>query len=326
MTIDRGLVSVIIPTYNDEEYLPRAIDSAKEQSYSNIEAIVVDSGDSDSVRELVSSYEFARYIYDEPRGPAAARNTGIDEANGEFIAFLDADDMWLPKKIELQIQELTLKSGDFVYCDQYVTSQADNSDTLNPETWQYREGMKLTNNEPPHVKFFHHGGEIGSRTVVGRKKCFEEERFWEELKLREDPNLWVRILSNFQPVNVSIPLAVKFRRTDSITTDAELMLESKIKSVEMLADKHPELSPYVDRRIRSAKYSYIGSLLDSGKSAEARSFIARREIKTSLPFKSFIYLVTCIPKTNRLVFRSAVILAEDGLIEFYHQAKRYLQD
>lgn len=119
MPITEDLVSAIIPTYNDAEYLPRALESVNDQTYENIEAIVVDSAGSDLMKEIVSGYNFARYIYDDPKGPAAARNTGIDKSNGEYIAFLDADDMWLSKKTELQIKQLRSDSADFVYSDQY---------------------------------------------------------------------------------------------------------------------------------------------------------------------------------------------------------------
>ena len=100
------LVSVIIATYNREKLIMEAINSVLAQTYQNFEIIIVDDGSTDNTRDLIESINDPRikYIYQENAGCAAARNTGIDNANGEYIAILDSDDLWLPKKLEKQIQ------------------------------------------------------------------------------------------------------------------------------------------------------------------------------------------------------------------------------
>ncbi len=81
---------------------------------------------------------------------------------------------------------------------------------ISPEKWKYDESIELCSDKQPHVSYFREVNDIGSRTVMCRKECLDNELFWEELQLREDPNLWVRILSDFKPTRVNIPLAVKF--------------------------------------------------------------------------------------------------------------------
>lgn len=99
-----GLVSVVIPTFNRAYILAQSIDSVLAQTYSPIELIVVDDGSSDGTRELVARYgDRVRYIYQENAGLAAARNTGFTASRGEFLAFQDSDDVWVPWKVAAQV-------------------------------------------------------------------------------------------------------------------------------------------------------------------------------------------------------------------------------
>ena len=97
------LVSVIIPVYNGENYLSQAIDSVIDQTYSPIELIIVDDGSTDKSKEIASSYSQVNYVYQENQGVAIARNTGIFKSQGEYIAFLDQDDIWTANKLKLQV-------------------------------------------------------------------------------------------------------------------------------------------------------------------------------------------------------------------------------
>lgn len=101
-----GLVSVIIPCYNRAHVVGETIDSLLSQTYSNFEALVIDDGSTDTTREVVSSYADprVRYFYRENGGLSAARNSGLDAAGGEFIAFLDSDDTWYPWKLAAQVE------------------------------------------------------------------------------------------------------------------------------------------------------------------------------------------------------------------------------
>ena len=106
MTDSHPLVSVIIPVYNGERFLSAALDSVFAQDYRPIEVIVVDDGSTDRTAEIARGYPEARHIYQANQGPGATRNTGIAAARGEFIAFLDADDIWLPNKLIAQVSYL----------------------------------------------------------------------------------------------------------------------------------------------------------------------------------------------------------------------------
>jgi glycosyltransferase involved in cell wall biosynthesis len=112
------LVSVIIPNYNYARYLPQAIESALAQSYAPVEVIVVDDGSQDDSLEVLKGYgSRIRWVTQSNQGVAAARNHGALLSQGSFLAFLDADDYWLPAKLERQIERFLQKPElGLVYC------------------------------------------------------------------------------------------------------------------------------------------------------------------------------------------------------------------
>jgi len=104
-TKNNPLVSVIIPVYNAELYLEESIRSALEQTYRPFEILVVDDGSTDGSGSIARKFkEQIIYIYQSNQGVAAARNQGINKSSGKFLTFLDADDLWKPKKLSIQMK------------------------------------------------------------------------------------------------------------------------------------------------------------------------------------------------------------------------------
>ncbi|OKH34566.1 glucosyl transferase [Calothrix sp. HK-06] len=106
-----NIVTVVIPAYNASEYLAETITSVLQQTFANFEIIVVDDGSKDNTMDIVHSFSQqdsrVKLISQKNQGVSVARNTGIKNAQGEFIAFLDADDVWLPQKLALHVQHLS---------------------------------------------------------------------------------------------------------------------------------------------------------------------------------------------------------------------------
>lgn len=116
-----SLVSVIIPCYNYGQFLADTLNSVLKQSYTNWECIIVDDGSTDNTREVAEKYKNKddrfKYVYQNNQAMNAARNTGIRAAKGEMIAFLDADDKWLPDKLGNQIEIFKTTDADVVFSD-----------------------------------------------------------------------------------------------------------------------------------------------------------------------------------------------------------------
>jgi glycosyltransferase involved in cell wall biosynthesis len=107
------LISVIVPAYQREKHLGATLGSIVAQSYRPLEIVVVDDGSTDRTSAVAQSYPHVRYVHQNNQGPPAARNTGLANSNGEFIAFLDADDLWPAGKLQKQFDFLTSNPGTF---------------------------------------------------------------------------------------------------------------------------------------------------------------------------------------------------------------------
>ncbi len=153
------LVSVIIPVYNGARYLRAALESVFAQTYREFEVIVVDDGSVDDSGIIAQSFPEVRYMHQANCGVAQARNNAIEAARGEFFAFLDQDDLWMPDKLKLQI-EYFLTHSDVGYTLTQQKFFLDPGATLPP--WFRKELFDLV----------HTGWVLG--TLVVRRKIFEQ--------------------------------------------------------------------------------------------------------------------------------------------------------
>lgn len=120
------MVSVIIPTYNRENYVMRAVESVLNQTYHDVEVVLIDDGSTDNtaqkIQEIGRNDHRLKYFFQENKGVAAARNLGMQKSNGEYISFLDSDDVLEPDKIEEQLQELLKNQADVCVCNYWVVT------------------------------------------------------------------------------------------------------------------------------------------------------------------------------------------------------------
>jgi glycosyltransferase involved in cell wall biosynthesis len=261
-SLQRGggpLVSVIVPTYGDSEYLGPALESIAAQTHGNIEVVVVDSYGVAWLQDLAARVEGFTYVFQEPQGLAAARNRGLDAATGEVIAFLDADDRWLPEKLEQQLAAIAA-GADVVYSDVYLVEDGEK---------RRQSALPVGNPETHHIDFLYEGG-VPMPTVLARRECVTDERFDERLPVAEDRHLWARLFARYRPARVAAPLACYTRREDSLSSDLELMYETELTVIADLADRLPGLAGHRAALERKAQYKYGKRLLRAGRGSEAR--------------------------------------------------------
>jgi glycosyltransferase involved in cell wall biosynthesis len=205
------LVSVIIPAFNAEKYISESISSVLSQTFQDFEILVVDDGSIDSTKEktLKFSDQRIRYIYKENGGASSARNTGINNARGKYIALLDYDDLWLPEKLEKQLQKFSHEADlGLVYC--WVESINPDGETrfiAHPENegWVYND-LFLDN-------FLHNGS-----VPLIKKECFEKAGYFDEnLSNAQDWEMWFRIAKDYK-FGVVRDILTKYRvRSDSLS-------------------------------------------------------------------------------------------------------------
>jgi len=199
-------VSVIIPTYNRALFIGRALESVVRQTLKCSEIIVVDDGSTDNTSDILVKFSSSeniplKIVRQTNRGVAAARNHGIVKATGDYIAFLDSDDHWHKKKIELQYKCLQ-ENPD------YLVSHT-------REKW-LRRGIHLNQKKihiPRHGDIFNHCLQlcgVGMSTVMVKKEFFNKVGFFDEiLRCCEDYDLWLRASSKFPFFLVDLPLTIK---------------------------------------------------------------------------------------------------------------------
>jgi glycosyltransferase involved in cell wall biosynthesis len=196
-------VSVIIPTFNREKMVVRAISSVLGQTFTGYEVIVVDDGSSDETRKVVSEFgESVRYIVHQANcGVSAARNTGIKNSHAPLIAFLDSDDYWLPKKLEVQL-DFFKKNPRAVACQ-------------TGEIW-IRNGRRVNpkkRHEKPSGDIFLPSLRLclvsPSAVMLKRSLLDEVGLFDERLPACEDYDLWLRIACRYPVYLIAQDLIVK---------------------------------------------------------------------------------------------------------------------
>jgi len=168
-TPDDPIVTIVTPTYNHAEKLPRAIESILDQTFNNFEYIIVDDASTDNTKSIVESYDDERIHYvrhKENRGGSAARNTGIIKARGRYVAFLDADDEWLPGKLAAQVKCLEERTEDWVavYCD--VVSKQRGADKYVRQA--VSQALQVTGLTPPEPNTKYGGKQLIREILTGR--------------------------------------------------------------------------------------------------------------------------------------------------------------
>lgn len=243
-------VSAIVPAYKVEKYIGVAIESVLAQNYKNLEVIVVDDGSPDRSGEICQQFTDPRVkvIRQENRGLAGARNTGIRHAQGEYLAFLDGDDLWLPQKLEKHIEHLESSPDVGIsFSRSAFIDEAGNSlgTYLMP---------KLEDITPPDLLLDNPVGN-GSSAVI-RREVFESIKFQENLygteedfyfdehfRQAEDVECWLRVAIQTNWQIEGIPEALTLYRVNSGGLSASLLkqLESLEKVIEKTRSYAPEL-------------------------------------------------------------------------------------
>lgn len=245
-------VSVILPTYNRAKTLHRAIQSVLNQTFGDFELIIVDDGSTDDTEEAIKAFRDNRIKYikcKENKGAPVARNTGIGLAEGEYVAFQDSDDEWLPEKLEKQMKifETTPINVGIVYTAFW--QKKDNSQIYIPyASVKQKEGDIHT--ELLKESF------IGLPTVVIRKKCFEKAGMFDEnLPRLQDWELVIRLAKHYNFRFIDEPLVTAYYLPDSITANRSV----HIKALEIILTKHFE-DFAKDKKILAKRYFYLSEL------------------------------------------------------------------
>ena len=263
-------VSVIIPTYNRGWIIKEAIDSVLAQDYTEFELIVVDDGSTDHTSDVLDSYgDVIKVFSQKNKGVSAARNRGIEEASGTFIAFLDSDDLWLSQKLSVQI-EFFNQTPDALICQ-------------TEEVW-IRNGLRVNpkkRHQKPSGMIFKPSLElclVSPSAVMIRRSLFDwVGEFDETLPACEDYDLWLRISCRFPVHLIDTPLIVKRGGHDDQLSKGAGLDKFRIKAIEKIIksgllsdDQHREAVKSLKKKCDI----YAAGCRKRGRKTEAEYYIS----------------------------------------------------
>ena len=215
-------VSVIMPVYNGLEYIDETLETVRRQTHQNVEIIVVDDGSTDGTLEYLSRQSDVRAFTQENQGPGTARNTGAKEATGDWLAFLDSDDLWEPSKLTRQLDRAEEAGADLVY-----TNSRQFGETNGVPLYQHEPGTMPSGDL---FKLVLRDNFLTLSSVLIHRSVFEELGGFQQEGLRgtEDWDLWLRYLNTRRTVAAVDEPLVSYRwHKSNMSSDVRGMQASR---------------------------------------------------------------------------------------------------
>lgn len=233
-------VSVVIPAYNAESYLRKALESVLNQTVPADEILVIDDGSTDGTRAVVESYApRIRLLQQKNQGPSVARNLGVASTQSEFIAFLDADDSWHPRKIERQLATLADNPGCILCYSAILAIGVDGSEAVDPAcpVEDLRAALHISNPGVPP-----------SCVMVSRSAFLEVGGFNASFKGSEDWEFLLRLYKVGRFCVIQEPLTLYQVSTTGLSSDVDRLLVEATRMLPLLLAERHGLSRFFWRR------------------------------------------------------------------------------
>ena len=275
-------VSVIIPTYNRVESLSLAIESVLAQTFQDFEIVVVDDAPQGYARGAVVSFDNRRIRYichEANKGDAASRNTGILNSSGDYLAFLDDDDEWLPEKLQMQVDVLTTSSSQVggVYTGKLNVDGATGtiSRIYSPERGVNSFDEIFADNP------------INTSSILLKKICFERLGLFDEtMPCSSDYDMWIRICEEFKLQCIKQPLVKYCVHENGLTYD----YAKQIQGLEILISRYGRFFALNGKGLCRLYLSLGVFYLYDGKVERARDFLSRSIKICPSEIRGYFYL------------------------------------
>jgi len=296
-TTAEPLVSIILPTYNREQELPRAIKSVLEQTFTHFELLVVDDGSTDNSAEVVAGFDDARIRYikhDHRRGGGAARNSGIRHSESAYIAFQDSDDEWLPDKLARQMRrfrEAPPEVGAF-YCGYIRVGPG--------ATEQYFPQPHIRRTEGEILESLLLENFIGTPTLIVRRECFDRVGLFDERLTRfQDWELMIRIAGAYRVGFIPEALLRAYYSAENITSGHD---HSLAEAEALILEKHHDAIAEAGGVVLAYRLWHLAHLrFMCGEMVEGRRML-RRAMRAGFRPRHALSLLLSF---NRHLYRSA---------------------
>ncbi|MFC1510445.1 glycosyltransferase family 2 protein [Candidatus Omnitrophota bacterium] len=227
-------VSILVPSYNGAKYLPDALNSALKQTYQDFEILIMDDGSTDNTKEVLAPFLEAhsdkiRYFYQENQGLACARNAAISHAQGEYLALLDADDIWLPQRLEKTVAVIEADPQVGLVHANITRISLEGKELDTPK----RDVSVLSGSIFEHI--FLRKAHVSCPTVLFRKKCYDDCGGFDPALARlgcEDRELWLRFVKKYSFQYIDEVLAFYRLSASSMSKNKEKMMKARMYVVD----------------------------------------------------------------------------------------------
>ena len=306
-----GLISVIIPTYNAAKYIEETLQSVINQTYNNIEIIVVDDGSTDQTEAILQSYKDPRLVYIKQAnsgGPAKPRNTGIAASKGEYIAIFDSDDLMTPNKLSIELEALKRTPNSAFCCSNYSMID-DKGCLITADLWETNKAYQKLNKtrKDSFGNILFRPGEIvnsillhnfiASSSMLIRKNVFQSlGGFDETLQNTDDYDMWLRMSPLYSCICVPQALHHYRVREGNITS----------RGIHKLADgRTTVLKRHINKSSEKSTTLHVKKIIAKYQTGAGYYYFQRQDLKIAkryywdsirtLPtFNAFKYLISCI--------------------------------
>lgn len=235
------LVSVIMPAYNAQKYIAESIESVIGQTYLNWELLIVDDGSTDHTASIIKQYQLKdnriQYFYQKNGRQGKAKNTAIKNSKGDYIAFLDADDLWLAEKLKVSVNEITEGDYSLLFTDCFVFQD----DARNISTLSTLGVVDAIYEGRESILMFLYCNRIPNLTVLIKRKAMMDAGHFIDTVVAEDYEMWLRLLKNgciFKAI--STPLSLYRVHNESITAKDRHATFEVIEIVKGFGQKNPD--------------------------------------------------------------------------------------
>ncbi|MGV8048739.1 MAG: glycosyltransferase family 2 protein [Anaerolineaceae bacterium] len=295
-------ISVIIPSYNCSDFITEALDSVFSQTYPLHEVIVVDDGSTDKTDEVIKKYsDRISYIKQDNGGPAKARNTALKLATGEFLTFLDADDIWTPNKTETQIRVFLSKPNIGLVYSRFVDFNNESGDDVQVRPSTLYSGMILNKLLTANL--------VGWPTVMVRKSVLDKVGYFHESLLTgEDTNLLIRIAREHEIYGLDEVLLRRRLHTNNLSNRCDIRVGTLAAlddffgvSCDLSAPLHPCASKAYQLRGTAMVLENFNNRQYDRCHSICRDLIRRRVLNKMI---IFCWLVTFLPPSVLDVLRN----------------------
>ncbi len=302
------LVSIIIPTYNRANLIKETIDSVLRQTYQNFEIIVIDDGSNDHTSDVVKSIRDSRisYFWQKNSGlPAISRNVGISKAKGDYIAFLDSDDLWLPQKLEIQLEAFAKYPDILAVC----TNRLNFPDTTEG-TVRLNKDLRITLKKNLKSSQIFNSSVIIKKNLIGEIGYLDEDK---HLKGSEDWDYWIRILHYRNKSILFLKKILLLYRVEKYSISNRNSLKYLLEICQRKSIVYKKYPDYKPRYIKSISRND----LSIAKTSIFTYFLNNSKISLTEFLKTGdILLIHKILMLLRLVFKKiSMLLAKRGKIE-----------